>query len=236
MDLLKSVLLSISRKYKRYHKLTIKCQYKWFGNSYGGFYVCPDLLTKNSIVYSFGIGEDISFDNAIIEYFGCNVYGFDPTPKSIEFVKEMNISKKFKFFEFGIGNETGKFNFYLPKNPNHVSGSMVMNSNVTTSSSIEVSLRTLKDIVNDFGHEKIDILKMDIEGSEFLILDSIFDANIHIGQILIELHDRFVLNGNKKLKQAERLLKAKGFEIFALSESLEEVSFINKKYFKSFKK
>jgi FkbM family methyltransferase len=235
MNLLKSVFLRISRKYKRYQKINIKCHKKWFGNTYGGFYVCPDLLTQNSIVYSFGIGEDISFDNAIIEQFGCSVYGFDPTPKSIRFVKNLNTSVNFIFFEFGIGKETGKFNFYLPKNPNHVSGSIVMNTNVEALMSVEVELRTLNDIVNELGHKKIDVLKMDIEGSEFIILESIFDANIHINQILIEFHDRFVSDGKKKLKQAERLLKSKGFEIFALSESLEEVSFINKQALKTFK-
>jgi len=34
----------------------------WYGSPYGGFYVDPTLLDENSVVYSFGIGEDISFD------------------------------------------------------------------------------------------------------------------------------------------------------------------------------
>ena len=39
---------------------------EWYGNGYGGFYVDPSLVPDNAIVYSFGIGEDISFDKAII--------------------------------------------------------------------------------------------------------------------------------------------------------------------------
>ena len=37
---------------------------EWYGNGYGGFYVDPSLVPENAIVYSFGIGEDISFDKA----------------------------------------------------------------------------------------------------------------------------------------------------------------------------
>jgi hypothetical protein len=64
-------------------KKEVQFSTKWNGNTYGGFYVHPDALSKNSIVYSFGIGEDISFDKAIIENHKCHVFAFDPTPKSI---------------------------------------------------------------------------------------------------------------------------------------------------------
>ena len=36
-----------------------------------------------------GCGEDISFDLGLIEMFDCDVYGFDPTPKSIDFVNKV---------------------------------------------------------------------------------------------------------------------------------------------------
>jgi len=34
-----------------------------------------------AVVYSLGIGEDISFDLALIEKYGARVHAFDPTPK-----------------------------------------------------------------------------------------------------------------------------------------------------------
>ena len=33
------------------------------------------------MVYSVGLGQDISWDKALIEKYRCEVYGFDPTPK-----------------------------------------------------------------------------------------------------------------------------------------------------------
>ncbi|MCX6262782.1 MAG: hypothetical protein NTY95_18425, partial [Bacteroidia bacterium] len=79
-------------------KKGVKCKYIWYGNRYGGFYVCPEFLNRNSIIYSFGIGEDISFDKAMIENHDCQVFGFDPTPKSINWVKSQNLPAKFNFF------------------------------------------------------------------------------------------------------------------------------------------
>lgn len=48
-------------------KVQTRCKKIWYGNGYGGFYVNPDLLNSSSIVYSIGIGEDISFDLDVIK-------------------------------------------------------------------------------------------------------------------------------------------------------------------------
>ena len=45
--------------------------------------VLPDELGSDSIVYSFGVGEDVTFDLALIDRYGMTVHAFDPTPKSI---------------------------------------------------------------------------------------------------------------------------------------------------------
>ena len=45
-------------------------------------------LNSKSVVYSIGIGTDASFDLELINTFNCEIYGFDPTPKSIRWVKK----------------------------------------------------------------------------------------------------------------------------------------------------
>jgi FkbM family methyltransferase len=209
-------------------KRTIKCSHKWYGNAYGGFSVHPEILGKNSIVYSFGIGEDVSFDNEVIKNHDSQVFGFDPTPKSKNWIKSQKLYEKFHFYEFGISDKSGVFDFYLPKNPNFVSGSVVTQKNVDTMNKVSVELKSLEDIMNELGHKHIDVLKMDIEGSEYDVIDSILKAKLSITQILIEFHDRFFKDGKLKTKQAIEKLKNYGYEIFAVSDSFEEVSFINK--------
>jgi FkbM family methyltransferase len=207
-------------------KINIKCNHLWYGNTYGGFFLCPELLNKNSIIYSFGIGEDMSFDNAISMNHNCHVFCFDPTPKSIEWFKGLKPSEKYSFFSYGISGKDGFVDFYLPKNLKHVSGSIEIQKNIDIGNKVIVEMKSLGNIVKELGHGHIDVLKMDIEGSEYDVIADILNAKISITQILIEFHDRFFENGYLKSKQVVEMLKLSGYEIFAISDSFQEVSFI----------
>ena len=57
------------------------------GSDYGDWFIPIHLLNEQSICYCFGAGEDISFDIELIRHYGCHVYTFDPTPRSIEHVR-----------------------------------------------------------------------------------------------------------------------------------------------------
>jgi hypothetical protein len=73
-----------------------------FGTDYGGWDVVVANLNIHSIIYSFGVGEDASFDTAMIEKFDLTIHAFDPTPKSIEWVKRQGFSDRFVMHEYGI--------------------------------------------------------------------------------------------------------------------------------------
>jgi FkbM family methyltransferase len=223
----KLILISLGKV--SHLKISKKQRHIWYGNTYGGFYVCPDYLSQDSLVYSFGIGEDISFDDAIIDRHRCHVYGFDPTPKSLKWIQGQEINPCFHFYDYGISNKSGLTDFYLPRNPEFVSGSIKIQSNISVDTKIVVKMKSLNDIVQELGHSKIDILKMDIEGAEYDVIEDILNSKIPINQILVEFHDRFVENGREKTTQAISMLKENGFEIFAVSDSFEEISFINTK-------
>ncbi len=209
-------------------QINVKCNHTWYGNTYGGFFLCPELLNESSIIYSFGIGEDMSFDNATSMNHNCHIFLFDPTPKSINWMKRQKLNEKFCFFEYGISGKNEFIDFYLPKNLDHVSGSSIMQNNIDIKNKISVEMKSLGTIMNELGHRHIDVLKMDIEGSEYDVIADILNSKISITQILIEFHDRFFENGYLKSKEAVKMLKLHGYEIFAISDSFEEISFINK--------
>ena len=223
---LKNIKLKADPKLN-YLRKGVTCNYEWYGSDNGGFYACPDFIDENPIVYSFGIGQDISFDKSMIKKHTCTVFGFDPTPKSIQWVKDNVTEKNFKFYEFGIGEKTEKTTFFLPLNEMHVSGSYVQQSNVSEIRSVEVQMKSLFDIAKELGHDHINVLKMDIEGAEYDIIEGIINSNLKIDQILIEFHDRFFEEKLKSQKVVE-MFQNKGYEIFAVSDTFEEVSFIKK--------
>jgi FkbM family methyltransferase len=207
----------------------VHCTRRWYGSSYGGFFINPDILDKNSIVYSFGIGKDITFDLKCIKKHGCTVYGFDPTPVSIQYVNSIKTPKEFIFQDYGISAISGTQTFYLPAHPKAVSGSMVFNENVNQNNSIEVMMKSFQEITHSLGHKHIDVLKMDIEGSEYEVLHSILHGDVSINQILIEFHDRiFDKSETLRSKESVDLLRHMGYAVFGVSKSYEEVSFIKK--------
>lgn len=222
---LKHFLLQLSGKYSHLRK-GLRLEHEWYGNDYGGFYLHPNLVNEASIVYSFGIGEDLSFDQAVMARHQCRVYGFDPTPKSINWVRGQNLPENFRFFEVGISPKNDLVDFFLPSNPEYVSGSLIEQKNTDSQKVVQVEVKTLETIMTQLGHKHIDVLKMDIEWAEYDVIENILSAQLPITQILIEFHDRCFVDGMLKTKAAVKALKQNGYKVYAVSESFEEVSFI----------
>jgi FkbM family methyltransferase len=222
----KTIKLLLKKEYP--FKVQTNTQKKWMGNEYGGFYVAPKSLNKNSIIYSIGIGEDISFDLDLITQFGCTIQGFDPTPKSIQWLKKNQPHSNFIFHEYGIDTKDGETTFFLPKNPNLISGALHKTNNAGAET-ITVPVKKITTICKELGHKHIDLLKMDIEGAEYSVIPDILSSKISIHQILIEFHHRFIDDGFKKNKEIIRMLNGNDYKIFAVSDSLMEISFIKTK-------
>ena len=202
---------------------------KWFGDKYAGFYVAPSLLEeKNNIIYSFGVGTNISFDLQLIDAFDCEVYAFDPTPKSIAWIKKQNLPVNYKFYDCGLAKKDGMVEFYLPDNPDHVSATIFSKTESNKSGIVEVPMKSFNSIINELGHSKIDVLKLDIEGSEYDVIEDIVKANVQIKQLLVEFHHRmpYIEDGLAKTKKAVKILKNNGYLISKVSNTLEEYSFI----------
>ena len=224
INLIKKLKYIIEGKYIIVNQ--IKKDKQWVGNSYGGFYVANNSLSINSIVYSIGIGEDVSFDLNIIEKYNCKIFAYDPTPKSVNWVNKNVSNNNFNFFPRGISQEKGSRLFYLPKDNKHVSGSLEKISTVNEEMAVELEFDTLKNQMIKNNHKKIDLLKMDIEGSEYDVIESILNEKIEIDQILVEFHPHLVQNGREKTKCSINKLESYGYKCFARSNTFLEYSFI----------
>ncbi len=213
-------------------KIQTKIPVKWFGDETTGFYACSEFLSDKSIVYSFGIGDNISFDIALMKQFNCSVFGFDPTPKSVQFIADQNYESKykFKFFPFGLFNYDGMLTFFMPANSEHVSCSVEEKMDgAMADTQVQVPVKSFGTIVKELNHTKIDVLKMDIEASEYKVIDDILNSEIEIKQILIEFHHRFANVGINKTKAVIEKLNRNGYLIAGISQSKMEYCFVKEK-------
>lgn len=206
--------------------LSNDCPKERHGSDYGGWYITPRGLNDQSIVYSFGIGEDISFDLSIIEKYGCQVFAFDPTPKSLDWLEKQSLPSQFRYFGFGLADFDGHADFFSPPNPNHVSHTMI--KDIYSGNSVQVEVFKLQTIMQRMGHTQIDILKMDIEGAEYAVIHDVIASALKPKQLLVEFHDRFRGTGGiLRTVETVRQLRRYGYSLFSVSKTLTEFSFVS---------
>lgn len=205
-------------------KLDERCRIERHGSTYGGWNILKDSLDANSIVYSFGIGNDISFDRSVNKKYGCKIYAFDPTPAVDKWLQEFNDLDFLEYKATAIGDIDGTEKFYFPENESNISMTALENE-TKQSNYIEVDVARLSTLMQQLGHDKLDLLKMDIEGSEYKVIPDILDQELDIDQILIEMHHFFDSFTGKDSEKLIQTMRSANYKLVSISDSLCEFSF-----------
>jgi len=108
-------------------------------------------LRKGCVVYSFGSNGDDQFERDILQKTQCEVFTFDPT---LDHEKENMLSQDVlkNFHRVGLAEKDGVLKI---DNKNR-------------------DVRNLKSIMKRLHHERIDILKIDIEGAEYAVFEELY--------------------------------------------------------------
>ena len=210
------------------------------GTSYGGWVIPKDLnLSSESVVYSAGVGEDISFDLLISEKYDSNIFLIDPTHRAKVHYDEIflyfyagdwkfsgdiqqdyhkiigklnpNI-EKIKYIDLGLWDKKDVLKFYKQDNTESVSQSFI--DNMFGSQFDEVNVDSIKNIMELNDHKNIDLLKLDIEGAEIKVLDKMLDDNIYPKYLCIEF-DLYLkgVDTNDGTKRIAQRLNDCGYEV-----------------------
>ncbi|KAF8429657.1 methyltransferase domain-containing protein [Tirmania nivea] len=145
----------------------------------GGKWVCglvkylstpskKDIQARPCVIYSFGVRDESSFEEEMLQRTACGVWGYDPAVSkwgpqlSAKYVEQ----GRAKFLRAALGPTTEKKG--------------------------DTSFYTLKKLMEMNGHTYIDFLKLDIEYAEFdsitAFLNDFAGQELPFGQLLIELH------------------------------------------------
>jgi FkbM family methyltransferase len=192
-------------------------------------------LDKDSIIYCVGAGEDISHDVEIAKQLQSTLYIIDPTPRAVEHVdyvkrvyrdedtpvmnkkfgggdpgywdiiqKNKIDSEKIKLIPYALHTTNDYLKFYSPINKDYVSHSLV--EGIKSSEYIVIPTKTLETIMREFHHKTIDLLKIDIEGSECAVLNDMLDKKIFPKYISVDF-DSARLNNIEKLNECKEIIK-----------------------------
>lgn len=172
-----------------HHWRDARVDVSWVGSPSGGGYVDLKRLNASSVIYSFGIATEISFDRGIIEKTGAQVWGFDPDPRCAQWLNapERWVPPGFHFSEVALGARTGCFTFHTT-DLERMTGSLTRK--VGSGASIQVQCRTLDEIMKSNDHAVVDYLKMDIEGAEYDVLNAWLGEyeTLPVRQLWVEFH------------------------------------------------
>ena len=196
------------------------------GEGAGSWTIWPHGLGSESVLYSFGVGRDISFERAMIDQYGLTVHAFDPTPLALRWAKSQQLPERFHLHELGLAAYDGSARFQPPTKAKFESFSMVRTSG--QGATIEAPVRRFKSLMAMLGHTKVDVLKMDIEGAEYEVLSDILGTRCVIGQILVEFHHRWREIGAAQTRQAIATLARAGYVVAAVSPAGTEYTFVTR--------
>ncbi len=193
--------------------------------------VCPELLPRGGLVYSLGVGEDTDFDLAMIELKDMEVHAFDPTPASVAWLQQVQLPAGFHFHPWAVAEKDGSLTLY-PRRLRDGSRSSNMYTFVPDAADeegcVEVPAKTIASILKTLGHEHLDVLKMDIEGAEYGVLDDLLRSQIRPTQLLVEMHHRHAGLDKAQTVSAIGALRSAGYGVADISSSGREFTFILK--------
>ncbi len=189
-------------------------------------------LSAQSIVVDAG-GNRGDFARGMSERFGCQVFVLEPVPELFESIAATapNVRK----FPCALTPESGAFRFNVARNPE--ANSLRALRPEETVGAIEVRGVSLGDFMREQGLDRIDLLKIDVEGAEIEILLRLEESVLAcVKQITVEFHAHTLeLLSNReeetrKVREVIARLRMLGF--FRLNRSSPfyiDVLFVNRK-------
>jgi FkbM family methyltransferase len=198
-----------------------------YGGLYSSWATPKGQVNRESVIYSFGVGEDASWDLGLISKHECEIHAFDPTPRSKAWIRENIADPRFIHHDHALSDQDGTLDLWLPLNADHVSATCGPSAR-TSGERVTVSCRTLSSLMRDLGHDRIDVLKMDIEGAEYRVIRSLeADAALasKIDTILIEFHHWMPPFSMPDTHSALASLRKLGYRIGWVSETGHELMF-----------
>lgn len=165
--------------------------------------ICPTGLNSKSVVYSAGIGGDISFEQALVKRFGCDIILCDPSPIAAKtMVLPENRIPQFHFRPLALAGHTG----HIGVSPQTDSKGETWFSRNAEDMGKQIACMDVASLMESNGHTHIDLIKIDIEGSEYDVIEDMVKRRIPARQICLEYHHG-VLPGITRMQSIRSMFK-----------------------------
>lgn len=159
-------------------------------------------LTQESVVFDLG-GYLGDWSEEIYSMYGCNIYLFEPCSSFFSNVKvRFKEFPRIRCFNFGLSNCDSSM--YLYKNNE---SSSVYNFEISSNNFELIELKIFISFINTEKIKTINLMKINIEGGEYDLLDYIIEKGLisNIENIQVQFHD-FVPNAKSRMQNIQNKL------------------------------
>jgi FkbM family methyltransferase len=140
-------------------------------------------LSPESMVFDVG-GYEGQWASDIYAMYGCRIYVFEPVPAFAERIaRRFRRNPQIRVFDFGLSSRTETTRIGLARD-----GSSVYKSGTEA---IEIRLMSISDFLRREAVTTIDLMKINIEGAEFDLLEQLLNEGLvtRIRDIQVQFHD-----------------------------------------------
>lgn len=149
-------------------------------------------------------GANVGQETVPVGNSGATVYAFEPEPIAFEILEEkVKGMPNVHIYKKAVYSKSGKMKLFRDKEIDadpvlYSEGSSLFSAknNVNSDNYVEVDVIRLVDFIKDKKIKKIKVLKIDIEGAEYDLLNDLIDNGIHLitDIILLEFHAHKIKN------------------------------------------
>ena len=193
-------------------------------------YLChtfvPALIKDETVAIDCGANHG-DFARWLAENSSCQVYSFEPDPRLFPNLPKL---ERVEFLQMAVDGKSGTIELGLGE---QVCSSVVYREN-RHQASVSVKSISLNDFCKERGIIRIGFIKMDIEGAEISVLDSMSDELLrNTKQMTVEFHDFLDENDLPKIAKTVQRIKDLDFYFLRLSRhTWGDCIFINKRLVK----
>jgi FkbM family methyltransferase len=182
-------------------------------NNYNEFFVDKiyDELNLKNLNVCFDIGSNVGLFTKYLKLNNCNkILCFEPNKVAFSSLqKNLKDESDLELFNLAVSHNNESLRLYIDNNNSLISSAHDVRNNY-----YDVETITLKDIFERTKIQKVDFVKIDIEGMEFDLIENLEESIFQkIDRFLIEYHDFYFSDGSQKLEKLKNKLNQMGYDI-----------------------
>lgn len=167
--------LFMNRKHPRYSRILFKFCSRYVNFCYGDnnfdrvtngeHRLLREIIPHSDVIFDIGANTG-SYSQDILDIKKVSIHAFEPDPRAFEKLKEKSVRAN----DCAIGKEPGRMTLNLHKNKTVLNSLLNIHSDADLSSKAEVKIDTVDNYAEANNVNRIDFMKIDVEGYEFFVL------------------------------------------------------------------